>query len=197
MLLINRSMVGKAFSLYENGKKLEKKMSDFRNHWRFTIKFLTNDIVPVSVRLKTNIRTNKGLEIIRRAEKQLLNECIRTINNQLEMFMIKRDTCINKLKNTIRDQILIQECENLMKNITESRHLRVLKSQKSKCEALHQQKLGGCSNQGHHTDTDIHSQACQNQQETPEELKKWEINLSDQPLTEKQEKLLAWGQNLS
>ena len=97
-------------------------MSDFRNHQRFTIKCLKNDIVPVSVRLKTNIRTSKGLEIIRRAEKQLLNECIRTINNQLEMFMIKRDTCINKLKNIVRDQILIQECEKLMKNIIESRH---------------------------------------------------------------------------
>ena len=113
-------------------------MSDFRNHWRFTIKCLKNDIVPVSVRLKTNIRTTKGLEIIRRAEKQLLNERIRTINNQLEMFMMKRDTCVNKLKNTIREQVLIQECENLMEKITESRHLKVLKRQKSKYEVLHQ-----------------------------------------------------------
>ena len=50
-------------------EKLEKKMSDFRNHRRFTIKCLKNDLVPVSVRLKTNIRTTKGLEIIRKAEK--------------------------------------------------------------------------------------------------------------------------------
>ena len=76
--------------LVQEWEKLEKKMSNFRNHWRFTIKCLKNDIVPVNVRLKTNIRTTKGLEIIRRAEKQLLNECIRTINNQPEMFMIKR-----------------------------------------------------------------------------------------------------------
>ena len=53
-----------------------------------------NDIVPVSVRLKTNIKTAKGLEIIKRAEKQLLNERVRSINNQLEIFMFKRDTCI-------------------------------------------------------------------------------------------------------
>ena len=37
------------------------------------------------------------------------------------------------------------------------------------------------------------SQVCPNQQETPEETRKWVINLSSQPLTEKQEKLLAWG----
>ena len=97
-----------------------------------------NDIVPVSVRLKTNIKTSKGLEIIKRAEKQLLNERVRTINNQLEMLMLKRDTCINKLKNIIRDQNLIQECEKLMVKIVESRHLRVLERQKSKYKVLHQ-----------------------------------------------------------
>ena len=101
--------------------------------------------------------------------------------------------CINKLKNIIRDQNLIQECEELMKNVVESRHIRVLERQKSKYEVLHQQKLDGCSNQGHHTNKDIHSQACPNQQETHEETRKWVINLSNQPLTEKQEKLLARG----
>ena len=109
-------------------------MSDFRNHQRFTIKCLKNDIVPVSVRLKTNIKTAKGLEIIKRAEKQLLNECVKSINNQLEMFMFKRDTCIKKLKDVIRDQNIIQECEELMTKVVESRHIRVLERQKSKYE---------------------------------------------------------------
>ena len=54
--------------LVQQWEKLEKKMSDFRNHQRFTIECLKNDIVPVSVRLKTNIKTAKGLEIIKRAE---------------------------------------------------------------------------------------------------------------------------------
>ena len=33
------------------------------------------------------------------------------------MFMFKRDTCIKKLKEVIRDQNLIQECEELMKRL--------------------------------------------------------------------------------
>ena len=57
------------------GKK-EKKMADYRNHKRFTIKCLKHDIIPVSVRLKTNVQTARGLQIIRKAEKQLLNEHI-------------------------------------------------------------------------------------------------------------------------
>ena len=80
-----------------------------------------------------------------------------------------------------------------MKNVVESRHIRVLERQKSKYEVLQQQKLGGCSNQGHCTDKYTHSQACPNQQVAPEETRKWVINLSNQPLTEKQEKLLAQG----
>ena len=124
--------------LVQQWEKLEKKMSDFRNHQRFFIKCLKNDIVPVSVRLKTNIKTSEGLEIIRMAEKQLLNGCIRSISNQLEMFMLKRDTCIKKLQNIIRDQSLIHQCQELMRNVVESRHIRVLESQMSKYEVLHQ-----------------------------------------------------------
>ena len=39
----------------------------------------------------------------------------------------------------------------------------------------------------------IQFQASQNQSATPEKIKKWVINLSDQPLTEEQEKILARG----
>ena len=90
-------------------------MADFKNHQRFTIKCLKNNIVPVSVRLKTNIKTTKGLEIIRRAEKQLLNEHVRTINNHLEIFMFKRDTCTDNLENIIKDQNIMLQCEVLIK----------------------------------------------------------------------------------
>ena len=123
--------------LLRQWEKLEKKMADFRNHWRFTIKCLKNNIIPVSVRLKTNIKTTKGLEIIKRAEKQLLNERIRSINNQLEMFMFRRDTCSEKLRG-ILDQRTMEDCEKLMKNIVESRHNRVLERQKAKFEVLYQ-----------------------------------------------------------
>ena len=80
-----------------------------------------------------------------------------------------------------------------MVKIVESRHLRVLEKKKSKYEVLHHQKINGHSNQGHHKNKDIHYQACPIQPVTPEETKKWVINLSDQPLTEKEEKILAQG----
>ena len=177
--------------LLRQWEKLEKQMAHFRNHWRFTIKCLKNYIAPVSVRLKTNIHTTKGLHIIRRAEKQLLNECIRSINNQLEMFMFKRDTCTFKLKD-ILDHNTMEECKKLIKNVIESRHKRVLERQKAKYEVLHQHKIGGCSNKVFCTDHNT-THTCTKQQTGPEQTKKWVINLSSTPLTENQERLLAQG----
>ena len=104
-------------------EKLEKKMANYRNHCRLTIKCLKSDVIPVSIRLKTSIKTSKGLQIIRRAEKQLLNEHIRSINNTLELLMMRQDTCIEELKDTIidkdqdqgEDQKTLEECRTLIK----------------------------------------------------------------------------------
>ena len=87
--------------LLQQWENLEKKMANYGNHQRFTIKSLKSEVIPVSIRLKTNIKTSKGLQIIRRAEKQLFNERIRSVNNTLELLMLKRDTCIQELKDTI------------------------------------------------------------------------------------------------
>ena len=111
--------------------------------------------------------------------------------------MLKRDTCTDKLKNIIKDQNIMAECKELMKNVIESRHMRVMERQRAKYEVLHQQKLGGHSNQGLHQNqntqlpghintTTSHTtlQAGPTIPGTTEETKKWVINLSDQPLTE-------------
>ena len=88
---------GSIFLLWQ-WEKLEKKMVDYRNHLRFTTKCLKSEIIPVSVRLRTNVQMSRGLQIVRKAEKQLLNECIRSINNILELLMLKRNTCLETLK---------------------------------------------------------------------------------------------------
>ena len=60
-------------------EKIENKMADFANHRRFILRCLKEDLVPESIRLTNNIRTPKGFQIIRRAEKALLNERVRSI----------------------------------------------------------------------------------------------------------------------
>ena len=100
--------------------------------------------------------------------------------------MMKRDTCIQELRDTILDkkddQKTFEECSILIKRVIECRHNRVMQRQKKKFEAL-QWKTSGHSNKGQHIDRDNMTL----------DTSKWVKNLSDTPLTEEQEKLLARG----
>ena len=80
----------------ENGRKWEAKVSDFKNHQRFSLRCLDKGLVPVSLKLKNMIRTQRGKGIIQKAEKQLLNERIKNINYTLkhyehDRYMYKRE----------------------------------------------------------------------------------------------------------
>ena len=50
------------------------------------LRCLSQGVTPVSLRLKNLTRTQKGECIIKRAEKQLLNERIRNINYKIEKY---------------------------------------------------------------------------------------------------------------
>ena len=181
--------------LWEN---LEKKMANYRNHGTFSIKCLKSEVIPVSIRLKTNTKTSKGLQIIRRAEKQLLNECIWSINNTLELLMLKRDTCIKELKENIQDkskdkdqgedQKTFEECGSFIKRVIECQHNKVMHRQRQKFDNLQQKKIGH-SNQGQHTCTDTGTGT----DNMTVDKNKWVINLSNTPLTAQQERLLSHG----
>ena len=116
--------------------------------------------------------------------------------------MLKRDTCTIKLKELL-DRKTMQECEDLMKRIIESRHKLVLARQKAKYEALQQQKIGGHSNKGYCTERNAINTCTDRLKPTSDNnsnsngnvgnITKWVINLSNTPLTENQEKLLARG----
>ena len=98
--------------------KTEKNIADYRNHRRFSIKCFKREIIPVSIKLKTCIHTRKASEIVRRAEKQLLNECIRSINNMIEINMYKRDSYLHQLEGVL-DQKTIEDCKNFMSRVIE------------------------------------------------------------------------------
>ena len=177
-------------------------MSDFKNHRRFSLRCLSNDVTPVSIRLKSNIKTPKGQEIIRKAEKALLNERIRSINNTIYMFNIQRNTCITNLANKIREEDL-KNCEEFIEARREARHHKTMERQKKKLERLCQKKensteKGGRSNQ-HGDSTGINTEnldvsPVDNNTNTSNN-NKWVINISSKPLTKAQEKLLVHGPN--
>ena len=116
------------FKVFWQWEKTENKILDFKNHRRFSPSCLSKDITPVSIKLKSNIKTPKGDHIIMKAERALLNVRIRSINNTINMFMYERDTCIDQLKE-IFDKETMEECEKFINMKRETRHRKTLKCQ--------------------------------------------------------------------
>ena len=111
--------------IYWRGEKYEYKMAHFQSHRCFPLRCLSKDIIPTSVRLKNNITTPKGKYIIRKAERALLNERIRSIKNSITMFKSLRDTCKNHLE-CIVDKRTMEKCTDFIETRRELRHLKTL-----------------------------------------------------------------------
>ena len=62
-------------------ESLQIKDNDYKNHNRFTLRYLSKDLVSVSAKLKSTIKTMRAKEIIHKAERQLLQEGVKAINN--------------------------------------------------------------------------------------------------------------------
>ena len=122
-------------------------MADFKNHRKFSLRCLSNNIIPVSVKLKSNVRTPRGIYIVRKAEKVLLNERVRMINNTINMFSWHIDTCKEELQRNIKKEDM-EECYKFIERQRETRHLKTLERQ-DKFQRLCQKITGGCSNPFH------------------------------------------------
>ena len=117
--------------LWQKWERSEKKMADLKNHRRFTLRFLDINIIPVSLRLKSNIRTPRAMSIIKKTERLLLNERMRTINSTIEMLECQCHTCRSDL-NKVLDRETMEECDKIMVKIKEDRHYKTLERQKAK-----------------------------------------------------------------
>ena len=126
-------------------EKLELKMVEIKNHRRFTLRCLSKGLVPVSIKLKTTLKTTKGMYIVRKAERMLMNERIRSINNIITIHNRQIYTCMNIVKGMINREV-IEECHEFINHIRERRHFKTMERQKKKFERLWQKNTGGCPN---------------------------------------------------
>ena len=126
-------------------------MVAFQNHRIFSLRCLKEDLIPVSVKLKSNIRTPKARLITKKVERALLNERIRSINNTLTMMRIERYTCMNSLLDIFSKETM-EECSKLITLRREAYYIKVKKRQISKLEQLCQRNRGGCTKTSNMTD---------------------------------------------
>ena len=200
-------------------EKIELEMADYKNHRWFTLRCLSNNIIPVSVQLKSNIKTPRIKYIIRKAEKALLNERVRSINNTINMFNSQINTCIEELENQIRKDDMeegdeMEECYTFIEGRRETRHWKTQKRHLEKFSRMCHRNTGGHSNYTHssnhsgignggcpsqNTEMALRQQPNNNMPEPTQEHNNnnniWVRNLSRRLLTKAQENILSHGPN--
>ena len=85
------------------------------------MRYLDKGITLVSERLKNTIITHKYYQIIRKAEGQLLCECVKTINSTKEVRELQRNTCIGQFSRVL-DGDSLRECQAFISRVREARH---------------------------------------------------------------------------
>ena len=110
--------------MYKQLEKIMVKISNFKNHQRFSLRCLSRGLIPVSPKLKNNIRIHKGTCITYKAERRLLNERIRNINNTIEHYEHERYMYRDKLI-LILEPDMFKNCEEHINVAKKTRHLKV------------------------------------------------------------------------
>ena len=113
-----------ALHLLRDWEKLQIRGCDYRNHRIFTLRCISKGLIPVSVTLKTTIRTEKARKIIRKAERDLLQARIKSTNSLLGYNAKQSDSCRSKLVSIISNTSM-KKCQELIDKVSEFRHSKV------------------------------------------------------------------------
>ena len=115
--------------------------SNYRNHRIFTLRCLHSDLIPVSIKLKSTIKSTRAKQILRKAEKELLQARIKSINFILDSTSQQLEECRSKLATIISTQKL-RECQDFVDKVSENRFNKVKQRQINKLNLLTTRKEG-------------------------------------------------------
>ena len=130
-----------ALCLFRDWERLWLRASDYKNHRIFTLRCIHKDLIPVSIKLKTTIKTEKAKKIVRKAEKDLLQAGIKAINSILDNVSKQTELCRSQLASILSTQRL-RECQGFNEKVGEIRFIKVKQRQLNKFSNLLNKKEG-------------------------------------------------------
>ena len=130
-----------AWCLFRDGERLWLRASNYKNHRIFTLRCLHKDLIPVSIKLKSTLRTEKARKIIREAEKDLLQARVKAINSILDNIAKQTEECRSQLASIISAQRL-RECQGFIDTVGKIRFTKVKQRQLNKYNILLNKKEG-------------------------------------------------------
>ena len=130
-----------AWHLFRLWEKLRIRASEYKNHRIFTLRCLHNDVIPVSIKLKSTLKSTRANKILRKAEKDLLQARIKTINFTLDNTSKQLEECRSQLAANTSTQRL-RECQDFIDKVGEIRFNKVKQRQLNKFNLLTIRKEG-------------------------------------------------------
>jgi len=156
-----------------------KKHARYRNHLVFTLRCKQTNITPNSLWLRCPIRTNRAADITSGAERSLLSERVRVINNKLSWLDSQRTTLESSIGQVLSEDDKVSVFSHL--SATKDKEFTYYReNQMKKFERL-TIRLG--QRGGSKDNVDL----------SGEQLKKWVVNISKYKLSESETSVLAKG----
>ena len=144
--------------LFRDWERHWLRASNYRNHRIFTLRCLHKELIPVSIKLKSTLKTEKAKKIIIKAEKDLLQTRIKAINSILDNVAKQTELCRSQLASIISAQRL-KECQGFIDKLGEIRFNKVKQRQLNKFNILLNKKEGNITRANSLNSTNLASQA--------------------------------------
>ena len=110
--------------LFRDWERLQLKAPDYKNHRIFMLRCIHTGLVPVSIKLKTSLRTEKAKKIIQSAEKNIIKARVKSINYLLDNNSKQTQLCRSKLV-SILSMSMYRECQGFIEKLGEIRFIKV------------------------------------------------------------------------
>ena len=127
--------------LFRDWERLQLSSSDYKNHRIFTLRCIHKELIPVSIKLKSTIKTAKARQIIRKAEKDLLQARVKAINSVLDNVTQQTEECRTQLA-SINSAQRLREFQGFIDKVGEIRFTKVRQRQLNKYNMLLNKKEG-------------------------------------------------------
>ena len=127
--------------LFRDWERLRLRETDYKNHRIFTLRCLHKELVPVSIKLKSILNTARAKKIDRKAEKDLIQARITSINSILNNMAKQIEECRSQLASIISTERL-RECQGFVDKVGEIRFNKVKLRQIKKFQNLVNKKEG-------------------------------------------------------
>ena len=139
--IILQEYVLEVLCLFRDWERLWLRASDYKNHRIFTLKCIHKDLIPVSIKLKSTLKTEKAKKIVIKAEKDLLQARVKAINSILENVIKQTELCRSQLASILSTQRL-RDCQGYIEKVGEIRFTKVKQRQLNKFNNLLNKKEG-------------------------------------------------------